>query len=303
MLRTFSFCGGILGTFTLLFMGCTTSTHDNSSATTKTESHESPASANTTAVLGSKANSVEEHGHKAGAHGGIIVSLGRNSYHVEAIVTSTGELRLHTLGSDESRIVDIEAQELIAYVKVGGASDSITIDVKPQSQPGDAKGKASLFVAQLPDGLIGKTIDVTVPNITIGGERFRLGFTNKSEAHDSDEMPSKVADEEEKKLYLSPGGIYTLADIQANGNLTASQKYSGFQATHDLKPKVGDKICPVTLTKANPKCTWIVGGKTYEFCCPPCVDEFVTLAKTKPEDVKQPDQYIKRNADPVSDLK
>jgi YHS domain-containing protein len=61
-----------------------------------------------------------------------------------------------------------------------------------------------------------------------------------------------------------------------------------------MKPKPGDKICPVTMTKANPKCAWVVGGKTYEFCCPPCVDEFVKLAKENPNDVKAPGAYIKR---------
>jgi hypothetical protein len=116
-------------------------------------------------------------------------------------------------------------------------------------------------------------------------------------------MPAKVADEEERKLYLTPGGIYTQADIEANGNMTVSQKFASFQAAHDLNPKVGDKICPVTLTKANPKCSWIVGGKTYEFCCPPCVDEFVKLAKSKPEDVKEPEHYVKRNTSAESQLK
>jgi len=303
MLRTFSFVGGGMAFIALLLLvGCSTSAPTASSDTTKDESRQPP-STSATAVPSNTAGGDEEHGHKAGAHGGIIVSLGRDSYHVEAIVTSAGELRLYTLGNDESRVVDIEAQDLIAYVKPEGASDSTSIEIKPQPQPGDANGKASLFVAQLPEGLVGKSIDVTVPNITIGGERFRLGFTNKSETHGSEGMPAKVADETEKKLYLSPGGIYTQADIEANGNLTASQKFVGFQATHDLKPKVGDKICPVTLTKANPKCSWIVGGKNYEFCCPPCVDEFVALAKTKPEDVKQPDQYVKRDAAPGSELK
>jgi hypothetical protein len=183
---------------------------------------------------------------------------------------------------------------LVAYVKPTGGNDSTSIEIVPQPQPGDAEGKASLFIAKLPEPLIGQSIDVTVPNISIGGERFRLGFTTKSDEHGAEAMPGKVADEAERQLYLTPGGIYTQADIEANGNVTASQKFAGFQATHDLKPKVGDKICPVTLTKANPKCAWIVGGKYYEFCCPPCVDEFVALAKNKPEEVKPPDQYVKR---------
>lgn len=304
MLRTLTFVGGGMSAFAalLLLVGCSTSSPTASSVPAERRD-QTPALANSSGAATASTESDEEHGHKAGAHGGIIVSLGRDSYHVEAIVTKTGELRLYTLGNDESRVVDVETQELIAYVKPSDGSDSTSIEIKPQPQPGDAKGKASLFVAQLPEPLVGQSIDVTVPNISIGGERFRLGFTTKAEEHGGETMPGKVADEAERKLYLTPGGLYTQADIDANGNVTASQKFLGFQASHDLKPKMGDKICPVTLTKANPKCSWIVGGKTYEFCCPPCVDEFVGLAKTKPEEVKQPDQYVKRDAAPGSELK
>ena len=305
MLRTFSVVGGGMVAFValLLLVGCSNTTPPTSTNTPSAETRQTPAATGAQNVASGATAGDEEHGHKAGAHGGIIVSLGRDSYHVEAIITSTGELRLFTLGNDESRVVDIEAQDLTAYVKPEGASDSTSIYIKPQPQPGDAEGKASLFVAQLPDVLIGKSIDVTVPNITIGGERFRLGFTNKSEQHGSDAMPAKVADEAERKLYLTPGGLYTQTDIEANGNVTASQKFAGFQASHDLKPKVGDKICPVTLTKANAKCAWIVGGKNYEFCCPPCVDEFVALAKSQPEEVKEPDHYVKRDPNAGTELK
>jgi hypothetical protein len=241
--------------------------------------------------------SSEEHGHKPGAHGGIIVSLGRDSYHVEAIVTGTGEVRLYTLGSDESRVQDVEIQKLVAYVKPEGAVDSNSIEVTAAPQPGDGEGKSSLFVGQLPSEVAGKSIDFTIPNITIGGERFRLGFSTKQEAsHGGDAMPAKVADEAERELYLTPAGLYTQADIQANGNVTASEKFAAFHAEHDLHPKVGDKICPITLTKANPKCSWIVGGKNYEFCCPPCVDEFVAMAKTDPDRIEEPDFYVKRDA-------
>ena len=106
--------------------------------------------------------------------------------------------------------------------------------------------------------------------------------------------PEKVADDEESKLYLTPGGIYTVADIEANGNRTASQKFKSLRAEHDLKPRSGDKICPITLTKASPKFSWIVGGKTYEFCCPPCVDEFVGLAKNEPGKILAPEEYRKK---------
>ena len=104
------------------------------------------------------------------------------------------------------------------------------------------------------------------------------------------------ADEKDRKLYLTPGGKYTEADIKANGGMTAAQKFKEFKARHDLKPKPGNKICPVTLTKANPQCTWIINGKKYEFCCPPCVDEFVSQAKDPQtaKELKEPEEYRKR---------
>ena len=134
-----------------------------------------------------------------------------------------------------------------------------------------------------------------MPNIVIAGERFRLGFsTEPATDHNSEGMPTKVADEQERELYLTPGGLYTQEDIAANGSVTVSQKFKGVMAAHDLHPKEGDMLCPITFTKANPKFTWIVGGKPYQFCCPPCVDEFVATAKREPTAIKDPDDYIKR---------
>lgn len=113
--------------------------------------------------------------------------------------------------------------------------------------------------------------------------------------HDGDDsMPTGVSADDERALYLTPGGLYTEADIKANGSMTAGDKYKGKMAKHDMKPKAGDKVCPITMTKANPKFTWIIGGKTYEFCCPPCIDEYVLLAKTSPKEVLDPSEYIKK---------
>ena len=107
-------------------------------------------------------------------------------------------------------------------------------------------------------------------------------------------MPRKVTNEAERQLYLTAGGKYTDADIRANGSLTASQKYRGFRSSHDMHPAAGDAICPITETKANAKCTWIVGGKSYAFCCPPCIDEFVKLAKEHPEEIHDPRDYAQK---------
>jgi hypothetical protein len=233
------------------------------------------------------------HAHKPGAHNGAVVEIGRDNYHAEAVFEKGGTLRLYLLGKDEARVQEVEAQTLTAYLKPDGGTEATSVLLRPEPQPGDAQGKTSRFVGKLPKELWGQAVEVTVPSITIAGERFRFGFSNAG-AHGDDLMPTKVADDAERQLYLTPGGLYTEADIEANGHLTASQKFKGFRASHDLRPRPGDKVCPVTLTKANPKVTWVIGGKTYEFCCPPCVDEFVQMAKAQPELVKDPGAYVKK---------
>lgn len=126
------------------------------------------------------------------------------------------------------------------------------------------------------------------------GAQPGAGHAGSDSAGGHDDMPAGVDAAEERALYLTPGGLYTEADIKANGSMTASEKYKGKMAKHDMKPKPGDKVCPITMTKANPKFTWIIGGKTYEFCCPPCIDEYVLLAKTSPKEVLDPSEYVKK---------
>lgn len=104
-------------------------------------------------------------------------------------------------------------------------------------------------------------------------------------------MPAKVLGDRERELYFEPGGRYTAADIAANGHETPSVRYADFRASHDFDPQPGDLLCPVTRTKANPDCWWIIGGVRYEFCCPPCIDEYVQLAKERPEDLQDPEAF------------
>lgn len=255
-----------------------------------------PAPAATTSAPGipsAEDDSLTEHGHIPGAHGGIMVSLGRDSYHVEAVFEKGGVLRLYTLGKDETRVIDVEQQELRGFVKGVGDNEAQQFTIEPERQEGDAEGRTSQFAGKLPEGFAGKDLEITVPSIVISGERFRLGFESTAAQHDEG-MPAKVSDDAERELYLVPGGIYTVADIAANGNVTASEKFKGKKSSHDMRPKPGDKICPVTMTKANPIFSWVIGGKTFEFCCPPCVDEFVRMAKESPDEIKAPEEYVKQ---------
>lgn len=271
-----------------VLVGCSDSGRDAASAAS---TDTTPPTQPTAKKTGSEAEA--EHAHKPGDHGGIIIEIGRDNYHAEAVFEKGGVLRLYTLGKDEAKIQEVEAQTLTGYVKPEGDSESTSFTLRSVPQPGDAEGKTSQFVANLPKDLAGKSLEVTIPSIRIAGERFRLGFKSVSAAHDEG-MLDKVSGTEEQQLYLTPGGKYTEADIKANGNVTASQKFMGQMASHDMKPKPGDKICPITMTKANPKFTWVVGGKAYEFCCPPCVDEFVKTAKEHPEEIKEPGSYVKK---------
>ena len=291
MVRTLNIVGLTLGLSAMalvLVAGC------NSGDATNAPRSEKPAEAAPAPVAAAPAAPPAEHAHKPGAHNGAIVEIGRDSYHAEAVFEKGGGVRLYTLGQDEGKVQEVEAQTLTAYVKPDGGTDATPMELKAAPQPGDSEGKTSLFAGQVPAALQDQRLEVAVPSIRIGADRFRFSFKNYGEDAHSEGMPAKVADEDERKLYLTPGGKYTEADVKANGNITASQKFKGQMASHDLKPKSGDRICPITLTKANPKFTWVVGGKTYEFCCPPCVDEFVKAAKEDPASIKEPEDYVKK---------
>ncbi len=234
----------------------------------------------------------DDHAHQS-QHGGIVVPIGRDSYHAEAVFEKGGTLRLYLLGADESKVQEIEARPLDAYAKAAGDAEAEKFVLNPEPQPGDAPGRTSLFVGQLPKQLAGKSIEVTIPNVTIEGGRFRIGFQSvpPQTAHAEAGMPAARAIDEADKLFLTPGGKYTEADIAANGKTVPAVKFRGIRAAHDTDPKPGEPICPVTDTKASPKFTWVIDGKTYEFCCPPCIEEFVATAKEKPGEVKDPEFY------------
>ncbi len=119
------------------------------------------------------------HAHKPGAHGGMIVSLGKDSYHAEAVFEKDGALRLYMLGKDESKPQEVEVQELVAHVIPAGSTDAVQVKLTADRQKGDAAGKTTVFVGKFPPELHGKKVQVTINNIQIGTERFRITFANE----------------------------------------------------------------------------------------------------------------------------
>ncbi|MBC8103464.1 MAG: hypothetical protein H7Z41_12875 [Cytophagales bacterium] len=105
---------------------------------------------------------------------------------------------------------------------------------------------------------------------------------------------ARVLSSKERTLFLTPGGRYTAADIKANGSTSVYQKYPGYLAAHSAQVRPGDPVCPISETRPDPKLTWIVGGRTYQFCCPPCVAEFVGKAKAEPKSLQAPEAYVKK---------
>jgi len=236
-----------------------------------------------------------DHEHGVGGHGGLIVSLGRDSYHVEPVFERDGVLRMYLLGADETRLQETGRQTLTAYVRAKSGGEALPMPIVAEPQEGDADDKTSRFKGLLPESLRGVAVEVTIPNLRIDGERFRVAFSSVPRVA-AVAMPAPLPGDEAATLFLTPGGLYTAADIEANGRRTPQQTFAKFRAKHDADPKVGDRLCPISETKANPACTWVVAGKTYEFCCPPCVEEFVRMAKETPDAIRDPDFYVKRAA-------
>ena len=145
-----------------------------------------------------------EHGHKASAHGGIVVSIGSDNYHAEAVFEKGGVLRLFTLGQNEAVVLEVEAQPLTGYVKIEGAAESESFVLAPKPQPGDKAGMTSLFVGHLPKDAAGKKVEVTIPAIRIGNERFRIAFKSVPDGGEG-ERPLRFL------RGLAPGGLKLLS--------------------------------------------------------------------------------------------
>lgn len=241
---------------------------------------------------GAKAKVEDDH-HANGPHGGTVFDFGGGAYHGEFTVDhKTKDVAVFVLDGSAKRTKPIKAETVMLTIK----SPPFQIALKSSPMETDPQGETCRFVGN--DERFGKVqeFEGTV-NFELDGKPFAGDFKEKPDNHGSARhagMPEGVGGTPaERDLFLLPGGIYTEADIKANGNILPSIKFRGISWPHDdVKP--GDKVCPVTMNKADSRCQWTVAGKSYEFCCTPCLDKFVKWAKQQPEKIKDPSEYIQK---------
>lgn len=221
-------------------------------------------------------------------------------YHVEAQLSAQGELTLYIYGAKEKQLLPIPAtlaRTGIEAVAVTSGEGSQPLVLAPRPLSTDPQGMSSRFVASLgrPVKAMQVGLSLTIP---LFGQTYRLQWRPEylipGATLTDASMPAAVGDAEAQRLFLTPGGLYTAADIAANGRQTATQKYGSQMSQHNAHPKPGERLCPISETAASPKFAWIIGGKTYLFCCPPCIEEFVKRAKEKPASIKSPESYTKK---------
>jgi hypothetical protein len=235
-----------------------------------------------------------DHAHAQG-----VVAMG--DYHARMMIEEGGKVRLYILGKDETKVAHVENQEIKGHLQAAGEAEAVAVVLKPEPAASDPAGKTSVFVGEVPASIRGQSLSAQF-RISISGEAYLPKFASVSGGGHAG-MPAGVKrggseiSQQEKDLYLTPGGIYTAADIQANGNTVPSVKFKNISWPHDDNLKPGDKLCPITDNKADDRCVWVVGGKKYEFCCSPCLDKFLGWAKNKPEKIKAPEAYVYKKSE------
>jgi hypothetical protein len=241
-----------------------------------------------------QAKPTDKHDHGEGPHKGALAEWGEEEYHVEFTVDHKAQqVTVYVLDGSAKKAKPIDAKELILTLKLKPA---VTMKLQPSRQASDPPDRSSCYVGKHAALAKEQDFEGTISG-KVGNKPYSGDFKEKPhggpEKQGKSNNPKDRPGEREAALFLTPGGIYTAADIKKNGNVVPSVKFKGMAWAHDDDLKSGDKVCPVTANKADPQCQWYVNGQKYLFCCPPCLEKFVGWAKTQPEKVKPPDQYVK----------
>ncbi len=235
----------------------------------------------------------ESHGHPPGPHGGAVVAIDRdNRFHAEAVLDGAGFVRLYLFGRELTEVRPVVARTVCAAIRGHDEQGDFALMFRPEPLETDPPGTASRFAARLSPALWRGHLRLVVWSVPVEGERFR--FEIELTPSPTDEATVAKAEADEAALYAAPKGKYLADDVRTNGMVPASRKYRGERPAHNDRPTPGESVCPVSRARTDARFVWVIGGKEYLFCCPPCIDEFVATAKERPEEVQEPEFYRHR---------
>jgi hypothetical protein len=222
----------------------------------------------------------------------VSVGKGQQHYHAEVVIGPTGGVELYPQGEEAGDQLTVDPQHLAVLVRPEGEAEDSSVLLRPDPVTGPADRRIARFLGRLPAHLIGRRLTFRVVDMAFRGERFSFEFTWQGEGSEAEQRARY--EQEQKQVYLTPGGRYTEDDIAETGRQTAAARYRQSHPAHELHPRAGDRLCPTSRIKADANFAWKVGGKTYQFCCPPCIDDFVRAAKERPDEIRDPEAYVKK---------
>jgi hypothetical protein len=122
-----------------------------------------------------------EHEHaSAGPHGGDLIELGDETYHVELIHDDrAGEVTFYVLDGTAKKTVPIDAADVTVNLKLAGGPKQFQVAAKADSA--DPAGKSSRFFSadkELAEGLDAAGADAQIV-LTIDGKQFRGAIAHK----------------------------------------------------------------------------------------------------------------------------
>ena len=225
-----------------------------------------------------------DHPHEIGPHGGIIVAAieGEPHYHVEFVVENNGRTTLFTYGSDTKHPLEVLAEVFVAEIRTPSDGSFTTVVFRPHVGVDDMRDRTSRFIGRIPPSFVGNDLRIAIPTFNMGERKVAIAFdfNKKQWANES----SREAQAFERQVLLkAKGDRYTEFDIEANGRITASDKYGSVQVAHKTKADLNEVACPVSKLQADSRLAWVIAGKELHFCCVSCIIEFVDAIEVSPK--------------------
>lgn len=126
-----------------------------------------------------EAKAHDEHAHE-GPHGGALAEWGEEEYHAEFTVDhGKKEVRVYILGPDCKTPVPIAADKVLLSIR----KPAFQVELRPQAQKNDPKGKASCFAGTHDKFGVEQEFEGTISG-EVDGKPYAGDFKEEAEGHD-----------------------------------------------------------------------------------------------------------------------